>query len=92
MLAKQPKIAWPTVECQCDVQECVCGTEERVLRAFIDRKVNLPMNSAQREWCLQELDSVEGFSRKDYTQSDDSQLARGVLDAWHEYCLDKGLL
>lgn len=50
------------------------------------------MSEKQREWCLEEIDSVEGFRRADYAEAPDADLARGVLDAWLEYCRDKGMV
>jgi hypothetical protein len=50
------------------------------------------MGIVAREWCLDEIDRVEGFRRRDYELLDDSELARGVLDAWLDFARDKGLL
>jgi hypothetical protein len=46
----------------------------------------------QREWCLSEIDAVEGYSRWDYETASDSDVARATLGAWTDYCRDKGLL
>lgn len=50
------------------------------------------MTPDQREWCLVEIESVEGFDRKQHEGSADADLAREVLAAWLEYCRDKGML
>jgi hypothetical protein len=72
---------------------CACGPDERVLRAYIDGLPTLPpMTPEQREWCLSEIESVEGYDRRDYEQCLESELASGVLSAWTNYCRDKGML
>ena len=71
---------------------CVCGDTERALRAYADGYPLPPMTAAQREWCLQEIDHVESFPREEYEHLLDSNLARGVLEAWVAYCQDLGLL
>jgi hypothetical protein len=72
---------------------CVCGAEERVLRAYMRNDSKLgSMNAEDREWCLGEIAQVEGYDRKDYESCNDAQLARGVLNAWRDYCRDIGLL
>ena len=72
---------------------CVCSIDERVLRAYSRSDILLEtMTPEQRDWCLSEIESVEGYDRADYESSDDADLARGVLDAWQDYCRDKGLL
>jgi hypothetical protein len=50
------------------------------------------LNDEQREWCLAEIDSVEGYRRDDYLNEPDAEVARGVMDAWIDYCRDKGLM
>jgi hypothetical protein len=50
------------------------------------------MTDLEREWCLTEIESVEGYRREDFVDSDDSALAHGVLNAWKDYCRDMGLL
>lgn len=50
------------------------------------------MTVEQREWCYQEIDSVEAHDREDYLKGSDAELAMGVLNAWQDYCQDKGLL
>ena len=83
----------PAVPCQCfapaDLDEdygCQCGDTERALRAGVT------LTPEQREWCLNEIGSVEGHERADYEDEDDKQLGRSVLSAWVDYCRDKGLM
>lgn len=71
---------------------CVCGRDERVLRAYLDEVIVSLMTPQQREWCLSEINCVEGYNRKDYESVTDIELARGVLAAWKTFCEDKGLL
>lgn len=74
-------------------EHCVCPHSERILRAFADHALSLPnMTQQQREWCLNEIGSVEGYERGDYANCSDSDLAITVLHAWTDYCRDKGLL
>ena len=80
------------IGCQCgDVPECICGQTEKVLRAFASGILST-MTPDQREWCLKEIDSVEGYNRRDYERAYPADLARGVLSAWTDYARDKGLL
>lgn len=82
----------PTVPCSCyRDRECECGQTERALRAWISGQHKEPMTPEQREYCLREIESVEGFSRAQFFGATDAQLASGVLDAWLDYCRDKGL-
>jgi hypothetical protein len=80
--------------CYANPSGCVCGKTEKALRAWAspEAALILPMTLQQREWCLSEIDSVEGHSREDYRASTDGELARGVIGAWLDYCRDKGLL
>jgi hypothetical protein len=72
---------------------CVCGGDERVLRAYNRGQRGLePMTQDQRQWCLDEIRQVEGYDIKDYMQYSDADLANGVLSAWTDYCRDKGLI
>jgi hypothetical protein len=86
----------PEVPCRCwstEVLEengCICGPSERVLRGVKNGDARL--TDEQREWCLGEIDKVEGYSRDEYDIADDFTLANGVLCAWTDYCRDKGLL
>lgn len=80
-------------ECQCGgVMTCECGTEERAIRAYAGGAPMPPMTVIQREWCLREIDSVEGYDRRDHGKAPDDVLASTVLRAWVDYCRDKGLL
>lgn len=75
------------VGCVCGYGDCcVCSDEEAHLRA------GAPLTAEQREWCLNEIASVEGFRREDHEAEDDARLGRTVLNAWTEYARDKGLL
>lgn len=89
-LKSTPIDALAPPQCVCDWPSCVCLPAERALRSMQDRPGHY-MNAPQREWCLSEISSVEGYDRKDYERSDDSEIARGVLSAWTDYCRDKGL-
>lgn len=85
------------LHCQCyepkTMMECVCPTNEKALRAYSGQNSAIPaMTTEQRAWCLGEIGSVEGYDRSDYTLAPDSELARAVLDAWTDYCRDKGML
>ncbi|RTL07728.1 hypothetical protein EKK58_00880 [Candidatus Dependentiae bacterium] len=62
------------------------------LFAFANERTGRPMTIHEREWCLQEIASVEGYNRADYELSDNKGLARGVLSAWVDFCRDKGLM
>jgi hypothetical protein len=86
-------IQWPAVNCQCVVypENCICSPCEMALRAW-GGGFTQPMTPDQREFCLSEIDSVEGFRREDHESDTDQQLARATLDAWLDYCRDKGLL
>ena len=49
------------------------------------------MNVQQREWCLHEINAVEGWNRDDYEAVPDQELARAVVQAWGDYARDKGV-
>lgn len=83
---------WPDTSCQCSISECICPLCERALRAWSNGSLKIGMTPDQREFCLSEIDSVEGYRREDYESYSESDLARGVLDAWRDYCRDKGML
>jgi hypothetical protein len=69
---------------------CSCMKEERILHAYSGGYGNLPpMTAEERAWCLDEIESVEGYMRQDYEASSDAGLARGVLCAWTNFCRDK---
>lgn len=80
--------------CQPDAEEgCVCGSDERILRAYADRLPSLPpMTKEQRNWCLDEIGGVEGYNRFEYEEYPDHDLAYVVLRAWVDYCRDNGML
>lgn len=74
-------------------EPCVCGADERILRAYAGMTRNLPpMTPVQREWCLDEIGQIEGYERKEHEQDPDYLLASTVLHAWTDFCRDKGLL
>ena len=91
-MTAQPNITWPQVPCQCNRGTCICPPEKTALRAWVKKNQTTSMTAEQRTWCLDEIASVEGFDPADYEHLPDDQLARGVLNAWTEYCRDKGLL
>jgi hypothetical protein len=69
---------------------CVCPDAERALRAIA--RGDYELTDDAREWCLTEIDRVEGHSRVDHDGDADRHVANGVLSAWTDYCRDKGLL
>jgi hypothetical protein len=71
---------------------CVCAAREKAIRFIIEDGEAPPLTDEQREWCLAEIDRVEGFSREDCADMHDMDLAQTVLDAWTDYCRDKGLI
>jgi len=71
---------------------CWCPPTEKVLRTIIDGRDDIVLTDDQREWCLQEIGRVEGYNRDDYKNGTSADLARAVLEAWTDYCRDKGLL
>lgn len=81
----------PEGYCCSDLGECVCGPEERGLRAIIAGRAS-HMTADDREWCLREIERVEGHERAHHDGAGDRDLARGVLAAWTDFCRDKGLL
>lgn len=85
-------LSWPEAPCCAEPSSCVCPQEERALRAWSTEKPMPPMTDNQREWCLREIDQVEGFRRREHECDSDQDLARTVLDAWLDYCWDKGLI
>lgn len=88
----------PLVEkCQCykdsPPEHCICPPTEKALRAWCRPEPGFqPMTPEQREWCLKEIDQMEGYRREDYQTCSDELLANGVLSSWVDYCRDKGLL
>ncbi len=92
---------WPGIarhgvysDCFCygDNEGCACGPEEKALRLFADGLVSEAMSPSDREWCLSEIERVEGHERAEHTTDTDRELANGVLTAWTDFCRDKGLL
>lgn len=87
---------WPAIfRCFCmgSMDGCVCLPMERAMRAWKLKEGSMPpMTPEQREACLHEIGQVEGYSRADYESTDDATLAGGVIDAWTDYCRDKGLI
>lgn len=74
--------------CMGEGHPCVCGPDERVLRAYDRGEVGLPpMTAEEREWCLEEADRAgEGaFPREEAEQFSDKDLANWVLRAWREF-------
>lgn len=72
---------------------CACakaGGAERVLRFVMAADGRL--SSGQRDWCLSEIDQIEGWKRADHEKDSDADLARATIDAWTDYCRDKGLM
>lgn len=91
----EPSAAWPETGCcmgSMHSDGCACGLEERSLRGWIAGRIAQPMTPDQREYCLTQIERVEGYQRADYDGASDALLARGVLDAWTDYCRDKGLI
>ena len=87
-------IVWPHVPCCLGSSEhdvgCACGPQERVMRAVV--RGDAQLTPEQREWCLGEITKVEGYDHADYLSDNDVSVARGVLNAWTDFCRDKGLL
>lgn len=72
---------------------CLCAQPngaEKVLRFVMN--VDGHLTPEQREYCLSEINQVEGHSRADHEKDSDTDLARATIDAWADYCRDKGLL
>lgn len=88
-------IAPQTCLCFPEGEGCVCLDSERACRAYaypLPEMPMPPMTPVQREECLAEIATVEGYERTDYDACTDQDLAHGVLSAWQSYCRDKGLL
>jgi len=93
-----------TLPCYCYSDQpdgCVCSDCERALPHYHRRqkgkRLDLPpMPSAQRAWCLSEVRSVEGMGAEaqelEREGTEDRWFACYVIDAWVEYCRDKGLI
>lgn len=76
--------------CFGDPDECVCSNMEKGLRVVTRGQAT--MTPEQREWCLREIDRVEGYTRADYEAYDDATIARGVFSSWIDFARDKGLI
>lgn len=87
-----PQCFTQNVACSCfEHAPCACGREERILRHVSEGKHYPAFTPEEREWCTQQIASVEGYSEQDATGTD-AQVARTVLSAWTDYCRDKGLM
>ena len=66
---------------------CLCGPEEKVLRAYIRGEALEPMSEAERNWCCAEADRAgEGaYPKAEAVELDDRELARWVISAWSDY-------
>ena len=74
-------------------QDCLCAHvdgAERVLRHVITN--NGELTAAQRDYCRNEISSVEGYSIADCEGLSDSGLAHLTLSAWADYARDMGML
>lgn len=69
---------------------CICPAAERALRAI--SRGDYELTDSAREWALSQVASVEGYERSAYEGLADRHVAQGVLDAWTDYCRDKGLM
>jgi len=92
-----------SVRCQCQqlndpqvqIHGCVCGLQERVLRAYAADNEAMngpmrPMTDQERWWCIEEAVRASEGSRDEsqlLTISDKS-LAKEVLASWKEYVDD----
>jgi hypothetical protein len=78
--------------CGCfeDPEICMCLAAERALRHVIRTRGKL--TEEQREWCLTEIDQVEGYDRSTLAGYADDDVAQAVLNAWADYARDKGML
>ena len=80
----------------CEIDQCehmaVCYGTEMALRHYTYEITLPPMTPEQREWCLEEIASVEGYRRAEFEDATDKELANCVMAAWSDYLRDKGLL
>jgi hypothetical protein len=91
-MTSDQQLFWDSAPC-CqgpEAEGCACAREERALRAIIAGEYR-QMTPAERDWCHNEIVSVEGYTA-DQAEGDDKDVARTVLHAWTDYCRDKGLL
>lgn len=99
MTTATAEITWPVATCCLDKEDqaeigCPCGEQsaERALRGFKRGEFLQAMTREQREFCLRELEQIEGYSRDEHATDSDQDLAGTVLSAWVDYCRDKGLM
>jgi hypothetical protein len=73
--------------CMGENATCICGNNERVLRAYAKGEDLPPMSEAQRIWCANEADYAgEGaYPRQEGIKLNDKDLAAWVLSAWNDY-------
>lgn len=74
--------------CQGEGVDCICGDDERVLRAYAYGGYNdEPMTPEQREWCLEDADRAgEGsYPREEAEGLSDAELAKWTINAWNAY-------
>jgi hypothetical protein len=83
-----PHVAASAPACQCagfptndQVDACFCTAENRAIRAFAGGGM-LAMTAEQRQECLDELATIEGFSRPEDAAASDVALAQRVRRAW----------
>lgn len=90
---KTPFSHFTRLPCICfgKLEECGCSDGEMALRHYGRGSQMPPMTVEQREWCIRQIEQVEGFEGAAYERSTDADLASTVLEAWLEYCRDKGL-
>lgn len=92
---KSPFQGMPLPQCvqdACEYQNICCG-DEAALRHFTYNRNDIPpMTPEQREWCLAEIKSVEGYDVAGLDRCTDMLLAKTVLHAWADYARDKGLM
>jgi hypothetical protein len=90
-----------TTPCHCYTAEdlaslsCQCDSTERLLRwhAYAGPLKPTPLTPAQRAWCIEQINSVEGHSASDSHDGvlvPDKDLARYVMSAWQDNARDKG--
>lgn len=85
-------LRWPDAQC-CwpGYPGCQCPPAERALRAWMNGATLPAMTAEQREFCLSEIEQVEGHRRDEHVSDSDADLSRATIDAWTDYCRDKGL-
>lgn len=74
--------------CQGGTTDCYCTSTESALRRYASHPTSLrPMTADEREWCVGEADRCAegGYKKTELEAMSDSDLARAVLTAWHQY-------